>query len=84
VAKASVYDDAVVAPLLACKVPQGSKVDVLGSGYRTAFVRVVEGTANGCQGTVPKGNVSDQQPGDQRRAAGKNGRIVDLGQAEML
>ena len=60
VAKASVYDDAVVAPLLACKVPQGSKVDVLGSGYRTAFVRVVEGTANGCQGTVPKGNVSDQ------------------------
>jgi hypothetical protein len=59
VAKA-VYDDAVVTPLLACKAPQGSKVDVLGSGYRTAFVRVVEGSANGCQGTVPIGNVRDQ------------------------
>jgi hypothetical protein len=57
VAKAA---DAVVTPLLACKAPQGSKVDVLGSGYRTAFVRVVEGSANGCQGTVPIGNVRDQ------------------------
>jgi hypothetical protein len=60
VAKAALYDDAVVTPLLACKAPKGSKVDVLGSGYRTAFVRVVESSANGCQGTVPIGNVRDQ------------------------
>ena len=59
VAKASVSDDAVVTPLVACKAPQGSKVDVLGSGHRTAFVRVVGGSANGCEGTVPLGNVKD-------------------------
>jgi hypothetical protein len=60
VAKAAVYDDAVATTLLACKVPQGSKIDVLGSGYRTAFVQVVEGNASGCEGTVPIGNVRDQ------------------------
>ena len=60
VAKAAVYDDTVVTPLLACKAPQGSRIDVLGSGYRTAFVRVVEGSSNGCEGTVPKDNVKDQ------------------------
>jgi hypothetical protein len=59
VAKAAVSDAAVVTPLLACKAPQDSKVDVLGSGYRTAFVRVVSGSANGCEGTVPLGNVRD-------------------------
>ena len=60
VTKAAAYDDTVVTALLACKVPQGSRIDVLGSGYRTAFVRVVEGSANGCEGTVPKDNVKDQ------------------------
>ena len=57
VAKAAVYDDAIVTPLLACKAPQGSRIAVLGSGDRTAFVRVVEGSSNGCEGTVPKDNV---------------------------
>ena len=56
----AVYDDGVVAPLLSCKAPQGSKIEVLGSGYRTAFVRIVDGSAIGCEGTVPIGNVSDQ------------------------
>jgi hypothetical protein len=56
----AVYDKSVVAPLVSCAAPQGSRVEVLGSGYRTAFVRVVDGSANGCQGTVPIGNVRDQ------------------------
>jgi hypothetical protein len=56
----AVYDESVVAPLLRCKAPQGSKIEVLGSGYRTAFVRIVDGSANGCEGTVPIGNVRDQ------------------------
>ena len=56
----AVYDDGVVAPLLSCKAPQGSKIEVLGSGHRTAFVRVVDGTAIGCEGTVTIGNVRDQ------------------------
>jgi hypothetical protein len=60
VANTAAYDEQVVAPLVACKVPQGSKVDVLGSGHRTAFVRVADGIANGCEGTVPIGYVSDQ------------------------
>ena len=60
VANTAVYDEQVVAPLVACKVPQGSKIDVLGSGHRTAFVRVVDGIASGCEGTVPIGYVSDQ------------------------
>ena len=49
-----------VRPLLACEVPQGSNVEVLGSGYRTAFVKVVDGLAFGCQGTVPIGYVQDR------------------------
>ena len=53
VANAAVYDEAIIAPLLACKVPQGSKVVVLSRGYRTAYVRVVEDDAQGCEGTVP-------------------------------
>jgi hypothetical protein len=56
----AVHDDNIVTPLLACKALQGSKIKVLGSGYRTAFVRVAEGSANGCEGTVPKANVKDQ------------------------
>jgi lysyl-tRNA synthetase class I len=56
----AVYDESVVAPLLSCKAPQGSKIDVLGSGYRTAFVRIVDGSAIGCEGTVLIGNVRDQ------------------------
>ena len=56
----AVYDEGVVAPLLSCKAPQGSKIEVLGSGHRTAFVRVVDGTAIGCEGTVTIGNVRDQ------------------------
>jgi hypothetical protein len=38
-------------------VLQGSEIEVSGSGYRTAFVHVVEGTAIGCEGTVPIGAV---------------------------
>jgi hypothetical protein len=49
-----------VDPLLACRVPQGSRIEVLGSGYRTAFVKVIDGPALGCQGTVPIGRVQDQ------------------------
>jgi hypothetical protein len=49
-----------VDPLLACRVPQGSGIQVLGSGYRTAFVKVIDGPALGCQGTVPIGRVQDQ------------------------
>ena len=47
-------------PLLACRAPQGSRIEVLGSGYRTAFVRVIDGSALGCQGTVPIGSVKDR------------------------
>jgi hypothetical protein len=53
-------DESPLLPLLTCKTPQGSKIEVLGSGYRTAFVRVVEGSAAGCEGTVPLDAVSDQ------------------------
>lgn len=53
-------DDSLVQPLLTCKVPQGSRIIVLGPGYRTAFVRVTEGNANGCEGTVPANNIRDQ------------------------
>src|ERR1700742_5214754 len=56
----AVYDESGVAPLLSCKAPQGSQIEVLGSGYRTAFVRIVDGSAIGCEGTVLIGNVSDQ------------------------
>jgi len=59
-ARTAVNDDAAVLKLVARKTPQGSRIDVLGSGYRTAFVRVVEGSASGCEGTVPKENVRDQ------------------------
>jgi hypothetical protein len=38
-------------------VLQGSKIEVPGSGYRTAFVRVVAGIAIGREGTVPIGAV---------------------------
>jgi hypothetical protein len=39
---------------------QGSKLKVLGSGYQTAFVRFVHGSANACEGTVPIASVGDQ------------------------
>jgi len=51
--------DATVRSLLTCSVPQG-RIDVLGSGYRTAYVRVIDRSASGCEGTVPIGNVRDQ------------------------
>jgi hypothetical protein len=60
VANVSVYDEKVIAPLVACEAPRGSKVDVLGTGYRTAFVRVTDGIASGCVGTVPLRYVRDQ------------------------
>jgi hypothetical protein len=56
----AVYDESVVAPLPSCTAPQGSKIEVLGSGYRTAFVRIVDGSAIGREGTVLIGNVRDQ------------------------
>lgn len=56
----AVSDPSVVEPLLACKVPQGSKIIVIGPGYRTAFIRVTDGNATGCEGTVPVGNIRDQ------------------------
>jgi hypothetical protein len=46
--------------LLACRVPQGTSIVVLGSGHRTAFVKVIDGPASGCQGTVPKVRVQEQ------------------------
>jgi len=46
--------------LLACKVPQGTGIETLGSGYRTAFVKVIDGPSSGCQGTVPKDRVQEQ------------------------
>jgi len=60
VARASVYDESKIEPLLACKVPQGSKIVVLVSGYRTAYIRVAEGGAQGCEGTVPITRVKDE------------------------
>ena len=54
------YRESVIAPLVSCKAPQGSKIEVLGSSHRTAFVRIVDGNANGCEGTVFIGNVRDQ------------------------
>jgi hypothetical protein len=60
VATPTLYSESVMESFLACKPPQGSKVEVLSSGRRTAVVRIVEGTANGCQGTVPIGNVRDK------------------------
>ena len=51
--QARAYDEGLVSPLLACKPPQGSKVKVFSSGDLTAFVRVEEGSAKGCEGTVP-------------------------------
>ena len=38
-----------VSLLLICKAPQGRKIEALSSGYRTAFIRVVEGSAIGCR-----------------------------------
>jgi hypothetical protein len=56
----ALYHEGVLETLLTCKAPQGSKIEVLGSGYRTAFIHVVDGSAAGCEGTVPIGNVRDQ------------------------
>ena len=58
--KTASRDESLLSPLLTCKAPQGSKIEVLGSGHRTAFVRVLEGSAAGCEGTVPIGTVRDQ------------------------
>jgi hypothetical protein len=52
-------DESLLSPLLTCKVPQGSKIEVLGSGRRTAFVRVLEGSTAGSEGTAPIGTVRD-------------------------
>jgi hypothetical protein len=49
----AVQDGGAIELLLACKVPQGTNIEVLGSGHRTAFVKVIEGLAFGCEGTVP-------------------------------
>lgn len=46
-----------VALLTTCKAPQGSRIEVRGSGHRTAFVRVIGGSEDGCEGTVPLGYV---------------------------
>lgn len=50
-------DDGIMHSLATCKAPQGSKIEVRGSGHRTAFVRVVGGNVDGCEGTVPLGYV---------------------------
>ena len=50
----------IIESLLACRTPQGTRIEVLGSGYRTAFVKVVDGLSSGCQGTVPIGRVQEQ------------------------
>jgi hypothetical protein len=41
-------------------VPQGTNVEVLGSGYRTAFIKVIDGLAYGCQGTVSLNRVQER------------------------
>jgi hypothetical protein len=53
-------DDNRLSSLFVCKAPQGSKIEILGSGHRTAFIRVVEGSAAGCEGTVPIGAIKNQ------------------------
>jgi hypothetical protein len=49
-----------IEPLLACRAPQGSQIEVLGSGYRTAFIKVIDGPAFGCEGTVPLARVQER------------------------
>ena len=56
----AVQNDSAVEPLLACRVPQGTNIEVLGSGYRTAFVKVIDGLAYGCQGTVSLNRVQER------------------------
>ena len=51
--QAGANDENLITPLLACKATQGSKIHVFSAGFETAFVRVVEGSAKGCEGTVP-------------------------------
>lgn len=58
--KAPTIDDGVVAPLMACQAPQGSRIEVRGSGHRTAFVRIIGGREDGCEGTVPLAYVKRQ------------------------
>lgn len=58
--KAPTIDDGMVAPLVACEAPQGSRIEVRGSGHRTAFVRIIGGREDGCEGTVPLGYVKRQ------------------------
>ncbi|KRQ94208.1 hypothetical protein CQ12_25820 [Bradyrhizobium jicamae] len=60
IAQGGAPDETAVAPLLACKTPQGSKITVFSRGDLTAFVRVIEGSAKGCEGTVPLGFVQDK------------------------
>ena len=43
----------LVEPLLARRAPQGSQIEVLGRGHRTAFIKIMDGAALGCKGTVP-------------------------------
>jgi len=56
----AVENGSAIEPLLACRVPQGTNVEVLGSGYRTAFVKVIDGLAYGCQGTVSLNRVRER------------------------
>ena len=49
-----------IGSLTVCQVAQGSEIEVLGSGYRTAFVKIIGGPASGCQGTVPINNVRER------------------------
>jgi hypothetical protein len=56
----AVENASAIEPLLACRVPQGTNVEVLGSGYRTAFIKVIDGLAYGCQGTVSLNGVRER------------------------
>jgi hypothetical protein len=56
----AVQNDSAIEPLLACRVPQGTNIEVLGSGHRTAFVKVIDRLAYGCQGTVSLNRVRER------------------------
>jgi hypothetical protein len=58
-ARQSSNSDAIE-PLLACRAPQGSQIEVFGSGYRAAFIKIIDGPAFGCERTVPLARVQER------------------------
>jgi two-component sensor histidine kinase len=75
------YEQPRSSPLLSSTAPQGSKVEVLGRGYRTAFVRVFEYVANGWECTAP--NPETRGMNNVVEIADQSDWNVDLGQADI-